>query len=232
MPALVPGLLPPNERRRTTRVIRLALRVAEEALENADQDAAQVRVVLTSSAGDGEIIHKICSALLLPDRPVSPTDFHNSVHNAPGGYWSIATGCRQPSVSLSAHQHSFSAGLLEAATQVWVEQAPTLLVAYDHPPPFPLSEACPIEVPFATALVLMPAQTLCSQYRLELALTGDGGESRLADGRLEALRVTNPAARSLALLQALARRQPRQVMLPYLSGRRLGVSCYPLESQQ
>jgi hypothetical protein len=209
------------------------LRVAEEALESAGQDAAQVRVVLTSSAGDGEIIHKICSALLLPGRPVSPTHFHNSVHNAPGGYWSIATGCRQPSVSLSAHQHSFSAGLLEAATQVWVEQAPSLLVAYDHPPPFPLSEACPIEAPFAAALVLMPTQTRRSLYRLEMALSKGGGEgeSRLADRRLEALRVANPAARSLVLLQALARHQPGQVRLPYLSDGRLEVSCHPLEGQ-
>ena len=77
--------------------------------------------VFASSGGDSEVLDKICTALTLPDRPVSPTQFHHSVHNTPAGYWSIATGCTQPSLSLSAYDSSFSAGLLEAAALAWAE---------------------------------------------------------------------------------------------------------------
>ncbi len=41
-----------------------------------------------------------------------PTQFHNSVHNAVAGYWSIATKSTQPMTCLAAHDHSFAAGLL------------------------------------------------------------------------------------------------------------------------
>ena len=49
------------------------------------------------------------------ERELSPTRFHNSVHNAPAGYWSIATQSREPSTSLCRDDESFQAALLEAA---------------------------------------------------------------------------------------------------------------------
>ncbi len=112
--------------------------------------------VFASSGGDSEVLDKICTALTLPDRPVSPTQFHHSVHNTPAGYWSIATGCTQPSLSLSAYDSSFSAGLLEAAALAWAEAVRVLLIAYDLPLPFPLSERRRIVAPFAVALLLNP----------------------------------------------------------------------------
>ena len=46
---------------------------------------------------------------------LSPTRFHNSVHNAPAGYWGIATGAHGPHrLRLCAYDASFAAGLLEA----------------------------------------------------------------------------------------------------------------------
>jgi hypothetical protein len=58
----------------------------------------------------------------MAEKMVSPTLFHNSVHNTPAGYFSIATGIQTASVSLSAGDNTFSAGLIEALTQVLIEK--------------------------------------------------------------------------------------------------------------
>ncbi|HMR03817.1 MAG TPA: beta-ketoacyl synthase chain length factor, partial [Candidatus Competibacter phosphatis] len=140
MPTAIAALLPANERRRTTATVKLALQVAQEAALHADIDPSTTPTVLASSGGDSEVLDKICAALTLPDRPVSPTHFHHSVHNTPAGYWSIATRCAAASLSLSAYDDSFAAGLMEAAALAWTDRTRVLLVAYDLPSPFPLSE--------------------------------------------------------------------------------------------
>ena len=94
------ALLPAAERRRTGAPVKLALAVGHEAFTNAGRDAATTATVFTSSGGDGENVHQICETLASTDREVSPTRFHNSVHNAAAGYWGIATGSREASTSL------------------------------------------------------------------------------------------------------------------------------------
>ena len=131
LPSMKPQVLPPNERRRVTRLIKIALQVACEVSELSALEANGVPNVFASSLGDIEITDKICRALATDEKPVSPTQFHNSVHNAPAGYWSIATASKQNSTSLSAHDASFAAGLLETACLVNQEAEKALLVAYD-----------------------------------------------------------------------------------------------------
>jgi hypothetical protein len=108
-------LLPPAERRRCVPTVRLAMAVGAEAVAHAGRDLADVATVFTSSSGDPHTIHQILETLASDQRELSPTRFHNSVHNAPAGYWSIATRSREPSTSLSRDDESFQAGLLEAA---------------------------------------------------------------------------------------------------------------------
>jgi hypothetical protein len=220
-------LLPANERRRTTRVIDLALRVGQETITQVGIDPREINAVFASSEGDGEIIDKLCTALALPQRPISPTLFHNSVHNAPAGYWSIATAGRLPSVSISAYDDTFSAGLLTAATLVLAEQATVLLVAYDAPLPFPLSEKRRLAEPFATALLLscQPIAPLWGRLQLRLATTEE--EDRLDQVELERLRLGNPAARSLPLLRALAVGIATTVVLPYSVNHKLTIDIAP-----
>ena len=223
MPTAIATLLPANERRRVTATIKLALQVAQEAMAEAaltpdsafgnGGGAASVRTVFASSGGDSEVLDKICVALTQPDRPVSPTHFHQSVHNTPAGYWAIAMGCTQASLSLSAYDGSFAAGLREAAALAWADQARVLLVAYDLPLPFPLAEHRKIVAPFAVALLLNPA---LSNHRLALLRLESGGNAlidRLDDVGLECLRMGNPAARSLPLLCAMARRRTERTVL-------------------
>ena len=110
--------LPPAERRRTGIPVKLALAVGYEALTNAGRDAATTATVFTSSGADSDNVHQICEALATREREVSPTRFHNSVHNVAAGYWSIAARSQEPSTSLCCYDASFAAGLLEAAAQI------------------------------------------------------------------------------------------------------------------
>jgi hypothetical protein len=198
-----PARLSAAERRRAIPSVRLALAVGEAAVAAADVDPAGLPAVFASSGADGETIHAILSALATPEREVSPTRFHNSVHNAASGYWGLAMQSHAPATSLSAYDASFSAGLLEAAVQAEAAEGPVLLVAYDLPYPHPLDKVRPISTQFGVALVLCRAASARAVARLEIAVA-DGPESTCADAGLDAVRRGNPAARSLPLLAALA----------------------------
>ena len=78
---------------------------------------------------------------LVRDAPdtVSPTKFHNSVHNAAAGYWTIGQGCMAPSTALSAFSHTFAQGLLEALVNLAAGEPAILLAAYDTGATGPLS---------------------------------------------------------------------------------------------
>jgi hypothetical protein len=205
MPSPQGGRLPPAERRRATAVTRLALEAAERAIP-VGVDPKHIATVFASSGGEVETIHRIFSELATTERQISPTQFHNSVHNAASGYWSIATGSQCASTSLSCFDDSFTAGLLEAAVQAVTEGAPVLLVAYDFPPLPPLAEFRLLRAPFGTALLLSPERSAHSLMELQLAFEAAPPTelSRMSDPGLEALRAGNPAARGLPLLAALA----------------------------
>ncbi len=137
--------------------MNLALAAGLEAVAHAGADAATLPAVFTSSGGDGHNCHEICRTLASSERQLSPTRFHNSVHNAAAGYWGIATGATPASNALCAYDASFGAGLLEALTQVVTGRSAVLLVAYDASYPEPLYGARPIPHAFGVALVLAPA---------------------------------------------------------------------------
>jgi hypothetical protein len=222
----VPVLLPANERRRAVPTVRLAIGVAAEAVAQSGIEAAQLASVFTSSGGDGETVHAILEVLAASEREVSPTRFHNSVHNAPSGYWTIATGCREPATSLCAFDASFAGGLLEAAALAVTSNRPSLLAAYDLPYPEPLHGVRRIEAPFGMALVLTPASTPGTIAALDIA-TSEGAPQAMDDAALEALRLGNPAARGLPLLAALARGGNGSLLLDYFPGLpvEVGVAC-------
>jgi hypothetical protein len=85
--------------------------------------------VFTASGADGHNCHALCEQLATDDRQISPTRFHNSVHNAAAGYWGIATGSMAPCQVICAYDASFGAGLLDALAQVALERTPVLLIA-------------------------------------------------------------------------------------------------------
>jgi hypothetical protein len=199
-------LLPQAERRRAGLTVRLAIAVGTEALAQAGRDPAEMAMVFAASGGDGQTIHEILAVLATEQREVSPTRFHNSVHNAPSGYWSVATGSRAPSTSLSAFDDSFGAGLLEAAAQSVVEDRPVTLIAYDVPYPDPLHAARPIASMFSIGLVLAPVRSERAFAALTIVLPERMSPATcVPDAALDQLRLANPAARGLPLLAAIAR---------------------------
>ncbi|OBS09417.1 beta-ketoacyl synthase chain length factor [Acidihalobacter prosperus] len=216
MPRPNPTRLPANERRRASAAIRLALDVADQAARDAGIEPARTASVFTSSSGDSDVIHGICQALCAPAPALSPTAFHNSVHNAPAGYWSIATRAVPPYTALSAQDGSFAAGLIEAGTQLSCEGGPILLVAYEVPIPHPLNMQRPAREHFACALVLDRADDGAARLTFEYAAprTGKGGPTALGDPGLESLRRDNAAAHALPLLALLAAGRPDEVVLP------------------
>jgi hypothetical protein len=210
-PEPAPELLPANERRRASSSARWALTVGRHALGVRLGEAGEIATVFSSCGGDGQITHQICEVLAGSERAVSPTAFHNSVHNAPAGYWSIATRSRAPSTSLCGHGGSFAAGLIEAATQVVVDGRSVLLVAYDLPYPEPMHSLWPIPNAFAVALLLDPA----GAEGIRLTVTLRSGAAQISwPATLPRDLAANPAAHALALLEGPARGERRRVTLP------------------
>ncbi|WP_298224739.1 beta-ketoacyl synthase chain length factor [Acidocella sp.] len=228
-PTFIPPaiLLPPNERRRAPQTVKLALAVGAEAFGNAGIAPTTCPAVFASSGGDGETIHEILATLAGPVRELSPTRFHNSVHNVAAGYWSIATGSKTPATSLCAHDGSFVAGLLEAGAQALAAEGDVVLIAYDLPYPEPLASARHIGAPFASTLLLSRAAASRSLARLDIDLCTPRVHACRVPA-LEEMRRTIPAARVLPLLEALARSEATTVTLDYLDDLALAVQVTPL----
>ncbi len=216
------ALLPPNERRRSSDAVRWAVHVAQEAIVQSGLDPKEVVAVFASSEGEMDVFDKLSRALATPERLVSPTLFHQSVHNTAAGYWGIATAGQQSSTALSCYDDSFAAGLLEAVTVVCVDQCPVLLVAYDLDVPTPLREARPIMSGFAVAMVLVPqSSNPVARMRIRIKeVYADEGNS-LHDPALERVRQDNPAARSLPVLSAIAAGDRQTVRLTLLDTQQL-----------
>ncbi len=221
-------LLPPAERRRTGVPVNLALAVGREAFLNAGRDPVTTATVFASSGGDSENVHHLCAALASAEREVSPTRFHNSVHNAAAGYWSIATRSQEPSTSLCAYDISFAAGLLEAAAQITVGGKPVALIAYDQPYPEPLHAVRPMSADFGVALVLAPEASASAFAVCDVSfMAGEAHPTSLSNAGLDAVRASVPAARCLPLLTALARGARETIVLDYAGDSHLSISIAP-----
>jgi hypothetical protein len=216
-PTLLPVVekLPPAERRRVGVPVKLSMAIGLEAARHAEAELASLATVFSSTEADCDNTHAILEALASSDRTMSPTRFHNSVHNASSGYWSIATGSMQPSTSLNTYDATFAAGLLEAATQIQSNGKPCMLLAYDTAFPEPICGLRAIPDAMGIALVLGSQQTPRSIARLKLTLDNTG-VTTLLQGALEQMRQTIPAARSLPLLELLAQGRNGTLVVDYL----------------
>jgi len=224
-----PALLGAAERRRASLAVRLALAVASEAVEGSGLAPEALDTVFASSNGDGAVVGAILDALATPGGDVSPTLFHNSVHNAAAGYWGIGAGSMRASVSLGCHDDTVPLGLLQAATAVAAWGHPVLFCAYDAPLTPPLDACRLTTLPFATAMLLLPAPQPGARATLALRhAEGQGGPEAAPRSPLRAaLEEANPAARALPLLEALAARQAVRFAWPLLDGLRLEAELAP-----
>lgn len=146
-------LLHPRLRRRTSTLTRAAVTAVEAALANSGVAIDQVRFVLVSSFGEIETTVELLAQLGEPEGPVSPTKFHNSVHNTATGYLSIASGNNRESTALAGGPHNLEIGLLEALAGLAENGEDVVLIFAEEllPRPFERSDADPT---FAVALHL------------------------------------------------------------------------------
>lgn len=235
-----PALLPANERRRAGLPVRLAMAVGEEAVAMSGVPRAAPRGVFASSNGDGAVLNAILRALSAPtgtpEGQVSPTQFHNSVHNAVAANWTIGVGSMRPATCIGMHDDTFAAGLLKAAAEAAQEWEPVLFCAYDAPMPEPLNAKRPTVFAFAAAFVLAPADEGKGDdglgaplARLALRYAAERSEPECWLPRTPGVRglaTGNAAARGLRLLEALARGTADRFALP-LSGGRVEVEVTP-----
>ena len=203
-----PRLLAPNERRRAPPSVAVALDVALAACDAAGREPAALPSVFASTHGDLAITDYMCATLADDPRAISPTKFHNSVHNAAAGYWTIGAGCLHPATALSAHGASFAQGLLEALAQLACGEDAVLLAAYDTAGTGPLGAISQSAGLLGGALVLSAdgdeADGRESHGGARLRATLVDGDAPGGNGTLSRLSGANAMAPMLPLFDALA----------------------------
>jgi hypothetical protein len=220
-------ILPAAERRRAPDGVRLAADIAAQATAMAGVDPATVPCIFASTHGEVGITDYVCETLAHAPLELSPTRFHNSVLNAPAGYWTIATGCTAASSAVTAHHRSFAAGLLEAAVLACSEGTPALFASSDVASTGPLAEMTRTTLAFGVALLFAPAAP--AGTRLDLSVGGAGPEPFAGAGlALPDVAGDNPAnAHALALLQRLAAGTTSRLRLPLSQGLSLDMEITP-----
>ncbi len=227
-----PALLAANERRRAPDSVLLAIEVASAAVADSVHDAAALASVFTSAHGDLPIIDALCTTLATNPLLLSPTRFHHSVHNAASGYWAIASGSRAASTALAAFDHSFAAGLLEAASQCASDDEPVLLVACDTAATGGLASVNRSRGLLALALVLAPRPGPRSRWSLQWQAVAAPAQAPALQSQAARDLATNASADALPLAQALACETAASLALPLGPALHLALNVQPCGGPQ
>lgn len=238
-----PQSVPPKERRRAGLMINLAVEVAHQACDDAAIDKSQIPSVFVSALGDTAITDYMCRKLAQPEKLLSPTKFHNSVHNAPSGYWTISAENRAPSSFVGGFRESFGAGLLEAVSQAHAFAAPVLLVAYDIANNAPFKDIEPVSESMGIGLVVTNGESggaNCPQgsqntvvFDVDFeARKGDAGEAThsLSQPLSEPLRnfaCANPVGAGFALLEQVVLKRRGADLMHIASVQELRLAAAP-----
>ena len=147
--------IPAMQRRRLSRLAKLALNSAMQTLDTHDVDY----IVWVSQYGDEAKTLNILEDVLREQTP-SPTQFSTSVHNAISGLYSILCQDATPATSLAG---SWNDGLIEA--YAWLKTRPearqVLLVYYDEALPDIYAEHQPFAAFAMAAMIsLAPANLM------------------------------------------------------------------------
>lgn len=208
-------VLPANERRRAPEHVLLAVDVAGQAVRMSGYAADQLPCVFSSAHGDQAVTDYMCGTLAAEPTALSPTRFHNSVHNAPAGYWTIATGCQAASAAVCGHHASLGAGLLEAAMLVVADNQSVLFVCSDIAGSGAIGAVTECQGAFGCALVLSPHRSERSLARLVLRTSDQSIHQPTGTSLLPAAWLaTNSTAHAALPLLMLVAGQGRHYHLP------------------
>lgn len=128
------NLIPLSMRRRTSLCNRMALSAGIQACRAASVNPQTIASIFASLGGEIQITDTLCRLLPDDEALLSPTLFHNSVHNSTAGYWSILNQNQAATTALAAADDTFAMGLLEAWTQLQLDEQSSerLLLCYDE----------------------------------------------------------------------------------------------------
>ena len=120
-------------RRRATTQTRAAIEVFDQVVSGAGWDGSTVGALWATAHGEHATSIRMFEAMARGEGKVSPTQFHNSVHNAAGGYASIAEKNTAASTTLTGGGEIVMSGFFEAATRLEIEGGQVVLVFFDEP---------------------------------------------------------------------------------------------------
>lgn len=213
--ALKPETIPANERRRAPLSVKMAVEVMDQACRSAGLEPAGLATVFASVYGDIQITDYMCRTLASAPRTVSPTKFHNSVHNASTGYWSMATQSHGPANAISAYSCSASMALLEGAIQAVEEGIPVLVAMQEMASLTAFKPIYDTEQALSTALVLVPPGHCPSAIAtVRLAASDDARDFPDLPATSDIDWSDNFAAKMLPFLQVLATPGEAQLCMP------------------
>jgi len=205
-----PQVIPANERRRAPLPVRLAVESSWQASQMAKTDPKELSCVFVSGFGDTQLTDYMCKVLAGESKELSPTKFHNSVHNAAAGYWTISTGCEQAANSVAAFENSVSMTLLEGMIQCIEEDKPILLTFFDAPVSHILTDIMGPGDSFSSSIVIVPESfSHQSDYAKKITATLEqvSCEWPALNVCSDAIKISytnNPSARVFSLLELLA----------------------------
>lgn len=201
-----PQIIPANERRRAPLLVKMAVETSWQAVSASRLSPQNVACVFGSGLGDTDITDYLCKALTTDLKQLSPTKFHNSVHNTAAGYWTISTACMEAANSIAAYQHTAGMVMLEALCQCIEQEQPVLITLYDTEVSLVLRELFPCEHNIALSLLIAPVQSgYPNPLILSVATETTANCLRpLRNPALEKIKNTNPAAQLLNLMENIA----------------------------
>lgn len=163
------AFMPAMQRRRLSRMARMALHVAWPLCG----DDEQLPLVFASRHGETTRTYAILGDVA-DQQPLSPTQFGLSVHNAIAGQWSILRGQRAESTAIAGEGDTFEHALLEAATLLH-QGAPAVIVIMAEERPPEAYDGWIEDVPFSYAMALRVGASrsgeshAASSWQLQLA---------------------------------------------------------------
>lgn len=202
-----PVIIPANERRRAPLTVRLAVESSWQACEHSQLAPTELTSVFVSGYGDTDLTDYMCRVLASDNKQLSPTKFHNSVHNAPAGYWTISTGATLAANSVAGFHNSVTNALLEAMIQCQVEQTPVLVTFYDAPVASTMRSILTNDQAFAGSIIICPESSPLTGLLVSAVVEEQASEwPALASDNpmLQSLYHSNPSAKLLCIFEKMA----------------------------
>lgn len=205
------NLIPANMRRRTSLTTRMAVTAASLACVEAQVSAQKMTSIFASLGGEIHVTDALCRLLPDEDALLSPTQFHNSVHNTTAGYWAILSQCQAPTTAIAAADDTFAMGVIEAWAQLQQQgNGECLLVCYDEL--WPQYLAPPIGKLAMACAFVFSTDSVGAIGAIELPQIQQNGMAS-DQNQWIALAQSAPAAAVIPLLQAIQNKVPISVPL-------------------